>query len=268
MFEQYGEHKLIIGCIHLLPMPGTPFYQTGDFEASIKKAIADAKALYHGGADGCIIQNVDRVFVPTDDTDYAHVACMSVIANEVRHATSKDFKIGVQIMWNCITPSLAACKGAGADYTRCSVLSGQSTSPFGNLEGQPMKVMRYKNSIDLPNLDMLAEIAGYHFVGGSGQNDTLISRAKDMLRVGANAIELSHPDEQINNQMVTDLKRAIPGVKVILGGHTNVENAASRLAVADGAIVGSCFENGNWGGPVCEQTVANYVKAVRLISHQ
>lgn len=270
MFEQYTNgKKCIIGCIHLLPMPNTPFFKAGDYEASVKKAIHDAKALYNGGATGCIIQNVDRVFVPTDDTDYSHVACMAVIGNEVRRATGPDFKVGIQIMWNCISPSLAACKAAGADYTRCSVLSGESDSPYGKLVGVPMKVMNYKKAIDLPNLDILAEVAGYHNLTGDNYNpQVLIDKAKAMLKVGASAIELSHKDEALNNQMVADLKAAIPGVKIILGGHTNVQNVASRLALADGAVVGSCFENGNWGGEVCEETVAKYMQQVRLLEQQ
>lgn len=65
--------------------------------------------------------------------------------------------------------------------------------------------------------------------------------------------------------MVADLKAARPDVKVILGGGTNVENVKRRLALADGAIVGACFENGSWGGPVCEDTVRAYIEQVRQL---
>ena len=75
--------KLIIGCIHLLPMPNTPFYTSGDFERSLEKAVKDAAALKNGGADGCIIQPVDRVYTNTDDTDYIRVACMAVVGQDI-----------------------------------------------------------------------------------------------------------------------------------------------------------------------------------------
>lgn len=54
MFQEAHDynHKLIFGLIHLRPMPGTPFYKDGDYEASIEKAIKDAKALENGGASG------------------------------------------------------------------------------------------------------------------------------------------------------------------------------------------------------------------------
>jgi membrane complex biogenesis BtpA family protein len=270
MFRDLKENqKCIIGCIHLIPLPTTPYYQSGNMEKCVKKAIHDAKALYNGGANGCIIQNIDKVFVNTDDTDYALATCMAVIGNEVRHATGPDFKVGIQIMWNSITPSLAACKAAGADWTRCSVLSGESTSAFGKLEGVPMKVMKYRKLLDMPNFEMLAEAAGYHnLVGDHYDPSGIIAKAKDMLKVGADAVEISHADEEINNRMEQDLKKAIPGIKIILGGHTSVENVHSRLRYADGAVVGSCFENGNWGGEVYEETVAKYMAEVRKLEEE
>ena len=270
MFRDLKENqKMIIGCIHLLPMPTTPFYESGNLEKNVEKAIHDAKALYNGGANGCIIQNVDRVFTNTDDCDYALVACMAVMGNEVRKATGPDFKVGVQIVWNSIGPSLAACKASGADWTRCSVLSGESPSKFGPLVGQPMKIMKYRKLLDMPNFEMLAECAGYHNLMGDKYDPSgIIAKAKDMYTVGADAVEVSHADEEINNRIVTDIKKAIPTAKVILGGHTSVQNVHSRLAVADGAVVGSAFENGNWGGPVIEETVAKYMAEVRKLENR
>ena len=258
--------KLIIGCIHLLPMPNTPFYTSGDFERTLEKAVKDAAALKNGGADGCIIQPVDRVYTNTDDTDYVRVACMAVVGQEVRRVVGPDFKVGVQIMWNCITPSLAAAKACGADYTRCSALVGRSRSPFGDIVGDPYKVMDYRRRIDAESVELIAEVAGYHFLSDGGYDKAkLVAAAADALKVGAHAIEVHHKDEALNNQMVADLKAARPDVKVILGGGTNVENVKRRLALADGAIVGACFENGNWGGPVCEDTVRAYIEQVRQL---
>ena len=267
MFKDLKEgKKCIIGCIHLLPMVTTPYYESGLFEKSVEKAIHDAKALYNGGANGCIIQNIDKVFTNTDDVDYALVACMSVIGNEVRHATGPDFKVGVQIMWNAISPSLAAYKAAGADWTRCSVLAGESYSTFGPLVGQPFKVQKYRKLLDMPEFEMLAEVAGYHNIVDNPYDPAkLITKAQEVLRCGADAVEMSHGDEELNNRMEQDLKKAIPGIKIILGGHTSVENVHSRLVHADGAVVGSACENGNWGGPVCEETVAKYMAEVRKI---
>ena len=97
IFENLGKKKMVIGMVHLLPLPGTPFYQEGNVEQALTKAVADATALYHGGADGCLIQTVDRVYPAADEADYARVAAMAVIAKAVADATNPTFQIGIQV---------------------------------------------------------------------------------------------------------------------------------------------------------------------------
>ena len=65
--------------------------------------------------------------------------------------------------------------------------------------------------------------------------------------------------------MVMDIHKAFPHVPVILGGGTDLTNVSSRLALADGALVGSCFQDGNWGGMINEATVAAYMEQVRKL---
>src|SRR5918992_905890 len=97
-FDMLGKKKVIIGMVHLLPLPGTPFFQEGNFEQALEKAVADATALDQGGADGCLIQTVDRIYPAGDEADYARVAAMAAIVKAVSDATSPTFQIGVQIM--------------------------------------------------------------------------------------------------------------------------------------------------------------------------
>ena len=113
IFDDLNGKKLVIGLVHLLPMPATPLYEEGNIEKMMEKAIKDCKTLQNAGADGGLIQSVDVFYPTTDDTDYARVATISAIAARVRAEVGPDFKIGVQLMMNCITPSLAACKAAG-----------------------------------------------------------------------------------------------------------------------------------------------------------
>ena len=266
MFKNLNGHKLIIGLVHLKPLPGTPLYEEGMLEASIEKALSDTAALIKGGADGCLIQSVDKIYPSGDDTDYARVAGMSVIVREVRKMAGPDFKIGCQLMWNCITPSLAIAKVCGADFTRCTALVGTTSSPFGTIEANPLKVQTYRNSINAKNVAMIAEVSGYHFHAGAYDKSLIQTLAKNaMTSGGADAVEVMHGDEEINNRMVQDIKAFNPSIPVVLGGGTNVENCARRLLYADAALVGSAFENGNWGGPIDAETVKRYVDNVRRI---
>src|SRR5262249_61062000 len=93
--------------------PGTQFYQERNMEQALEKAVADATALYRGGADGCLVQTVDRVYPATDEADYARVAAMAAITQAVANATGPEFQIGVQIMVNALKASLPVAKVCG-----------------------------------------------------------------------------------------------------------------------------------------------------------
>ncbi|QQO11157.1 BtpA/SgcQ family protein [Breznakiella homolactica] len=265
MFTNLQGKKYVVGLVHLKPLPGTPLFNEGDFELSMEKALKDTQALLDGGADGCLLQSVDKIYPSTDDTDYARVSALAVIAHEVRKLVgSRDFKIGVQLMWNCITPSLAIAKVCKADFTRCTALIGTTPSPFGTINADPLKVMSYRRSIGAEQVAMIAEIQGYHFKGDydSGAIRMYANSAKT---VGADAVEVMHKDEELNNRIVHDLKTVSGSLPVVLGGGTDLSNVTSRMKEADMALVGSCFENGKWGGNIDPNTVKEYVGLVRSI---
>jgi membrane complex biogenesis BtpA family protein len=264
IFTNLGKKKLVLGLIHLKPLPGTPLYKEGLFEESLEKAIKDAKALYNGGADGCLVQTVDKIYPSTDDTDYARVAAMSIITHAVKQVTSPEFHVGTQIMWNCITPSLGVAKAAGASFTRATALIGTTTSAYGIINANPLKVQNYRKLIGAQDIGIISEIQGYHFdwVGG----DLPISQRAQMAMIaGADAVEVMDGDEDKNNAMVMEIKKMNPDIPVILGGKTDLENVRSRLSLADGALVGSCFEAGKWGREIDKSIVKEYVGIVRSL---
>ena len=80
MFGDLQGKKHVVGLVHLKPLPGTPLFKEGDFELSMEKAIKDTQALLDGGADGCLLQSVDKIYPSGDDTDYARVSAMAVIS--------------------------------------------------------------------------------------------------------------------------------------------------------------------------------------------
>lgn len=265
-FENLNGRKLVIGLVHLLPMVSTPLYQDGNIDKMTQKAIADCLTLKENGADGGLIQTVDVFYPSTDDTDYARVAGLAAVTARVRDAVGPNFILGAQIMMNCITPSLAVCKTAGADFTRCSALIGKVDTLFGTMEGQPLKVAEYRKKIEAVNIGILSEISGYHHVGEYTSSD-IQNLARTSMRMGANAIEVCDKDFAHNEQLVRDVKAA-GNFPVILGGATTVDNCRDRLRYADGALVGTAFEGGKWGGPVLGDIVAAYVRNVRALERE
>jgi membrane complex biogenesis BtpA family protein len=221
----------------------------GNLEKSLDKAIADATALYEGGADGCLVQTIDRVYPVGDEADYARVTAMATIVKAVSEVTGPEFQVGVQILWNALKASLAVASVCGGSFLRCNAFVGATMTPSGVAEANPVDFQNYRAQIGAQDIKLIAEVNSMHFKWLDGSKST-----GDVARLarsaGAHAVEVAHPDEETNAGLVCEIKQAMPDLPVILGGHTNHENAARRLAEADGAFVGSCFETEGWGGPV------------------
>ena len=259
-FDRLGKKKVVLGMVHLLPLPGTPFYQEGNMEKTLEKALTDATALHQGGADGCLIQTVDRVYPSDDEADYARVAAIAAITKAVSDATGPEFQIGVQIMLNALKASVAVAKVCGGSFLRCMALVGATLTHSGTVEANPLDFLNYRARIGAQQVKLIAEVNSMHFRWTGDKSTTEVARLASYM--GADAVEVAHPDENTNAGLVREIKQALPHLPVILGGHTNHENVARRLAEADGVFVGSCLKTDAWSSRVDVERVREYVKIV------
>ncbi|GAA3368415.1 BtpA/SgcQ family protein [Streptomyces antimycoticus] len=259
-----GGRKLVLGMVHLSPLPGTPFHEDGSFGRTLDTAVRSARALYEGGADGCLIQTVDRVYTVDEESDPARTVAMGLITRAVAEATDERFHIGVQLMRNALTASLAVAKVAGGGYIRAGALVGQTLTAHGMVRADPLRVMEYRRRIGAEHIRIIAEIDSMHFRWFDGQKTTA-EVARAARAVGADAVSLCHPDEDTALDMIASVREAAPDLPVILAGHTRHENAARLMSAADGAFVGTCLERDGWGGEIDRDRVAEYVDIVRRL---
>jgi membrane complex biogenesis BtpA family protein len=261
-FDVLGKRKCVLGMVHLQPLPGTPFHVPGSLPAILAQAVESARSLEQGGADGCLVQTVDRVYPRGEERDPARIAALALIVNAVAAATGEDFQVGVQMMSNALTASLAIAKVAGGSFIRATALVGATLGPSGVIQADPLEVMAYRREIDATSLRVIAEVDTMHFswLGGAKPTADVAAAAA---RAGADAVAVSHPDETTARAMVAAIKQTLPGMAVILAGGTTHANAARMLSEADGAFVGSCLEREGWGGQIDVDLVAAYVERVR-----
>lgn len=256
--------RVVIGMIHLRPLPGTPYYEDGSFTRTLDIAVASARALADGGASGCLVQTVDRVYSVADESDPARTTAVGLIVRAITEEVGKDFHVGVHMMRNAVKASLAVAKVAGGDFVRAGALVGSTLTSHGMVEANPLDVMTYRRLIGAQNTGIIAEVGSSHFrmFGDALPVEEVARAAKQM---GADAVSLGHPDESRTLAMIEAVRRRVPDLPVFLTGHTTHENAARLLAAADGAFVGSCLERGGWGGQVDTDLVKAYVDVVRGI---
>jgi membrane complex biogenesis BtpA family protein len=248
--------------IHLQPLPGTLFYKDESFHQTLDTAVQSARALFEGGADGCLVQTVDRIYSVKDESDPARTTAMGLIVQAIAQATGEEFQIGVQLMRNALKASLAVAKVAGGTYIRAGAIVGMTLTTHGMVEANPLEVMEYRNKINAWDIKVIAEIDSMHFKW-FGENKPTADIARAAKHVGADAVSLGDPSEQKTLEAIASVRKAVPGLPIILAGYTNHENAPRLLADADGAFVGTCLERGGWGGQIDVERVKTYVDIVR-----
>jgi predicted TIM-barrel enzyme len=140
-FATLGKRKAVLGRIHLHPLPGTLFYKEGSFPQTLDLAVQAARALYEGGADGCLVQTVDGIYSVKDDSDPARTTARGLIVHAIAQVTGAEFQIGVQLMRNALKASLAVAKVAGGTFIRAGAVVGMTLTPHGMVEATPLEVM-------------------------------------------------------------------------------------------------------------------------------
>lgn len=260
---QLGQSKQIFGLIHLLPSPGTPHYQPGNEERSLEKALQDAWALHHGGADGGLIQTIDGVYPIGESVDPARLASIAAITRKVGEELPASFQIGVQILWNALQASLAVAFACGGSFTRNTAFVGSTASAYGIAQADPSGFLQYVRLLGAQRIRLIAEIHSMHYRSREGYD--LAQLAEHAWRCGAHAVEIAEPDPRRCREMIHEIKTAVPSLPVLLGGHTNHANVTEMLADADGAFVGTCFQPGGWGTNIDKARVSAYVDQVRAM---
>jgi len=258
-----GKRKAVYGMIHLRPLPGTPFYEQGSFQQTLDIAVRGAVGLRNGGADGCLVQTVDRVASVRDESDPARIAAATLVVQAIVQATGGgEFHIGVQLMRNSIKASLAIAQVAGADFVRVGAIVGMTLTPHGLIEANPLEVMEYRSKINAWKIAIIADIHSMHFQW-MGPARSVADVARAALHVGADAVALADTDEDKTLQMIAEVRAAVPQARIFLAGYTNQNNVRKMMAAAGGAFVGTCLERDGWGGEIDPEKVRSYMEAAR-----
>ena len=115
-FLTLGKRKAVLGMIHLQPLPGTLFYRDGSFDQTLETAVESARALYRGGADGCLVQTVDRIYSAKDESDPARTTAMGLIVHAIVRATGHGVPGRGAIDAECAQSLVGCDKSSGGEF--------------------------------------------------------------------------------------------------------------------------------------------------------
>src|SRR5438093_940468 len=152
--------KLLIGVVHLRPLPGAPRWR-GRLDEVIKLAVADAHAYERGGAHAVFIENFGDVPFTKTNVGPETVAAMTAAGCAVHDAVK--LPLGFNVLRNDARAALALCAASGGSFIRVNVHTGAMLTDQGLIEGDAFNTVRYRDRI-CPGAEIFADVHVKHAV--------------------------------------------------------------------------------------------------------
>jgi hypothetical protein len=261
--ETFNVAKPIIGMVHLPPLPGTPLAPaTVSVTSLVDRVLADVQALQQGGVDGLLFCNEnDRPYTLTAGPEV--VATMAGVITSV--APSVRMPFGVDVLWDPIA-AIAVAKATGATFVR-GVFTGAYAGDFGVWNTEAGRVWRYRRAIGADDVRLFYNINAEFASSLAPRPIEDVARSVVMSSLAeVLCVSGSMTGEEVSDEDVMKIRRA--GLPVALLANTGVSarNVERKLAVVDGAIIGTSFKtDGITWNPVDPRRVVELMKIVRAV---
>ncbi len=262
----FGKPRVLLGVVHLLPLPGSPGYR-GSMDEILERAMSDAHALETYGMDGAVIENFgDAPFFP-GRVPAETVAAMARVVTEL--ARARKFPLGVNVLRNDAEAALGVAAACDARFVRINVHVGASLTDQGIVQGEAHLTLRRRKALwpDGQRWPLLFCDVDVKHAAPLAPRD-IGDWAEDTYRRGDADVLLVTGRGTGKEPTWADVKRvreAVPEAVVLVASGVTEATVGRALSEAHGAIVGSALErDGRAGGPVDPNRVRSLVEAAKL----
>lgn len=262
--ELFGQDKPIIGLLHLNPFPGDPRFDSGhdNMERCVEDARRDLRALQEGGVDGVLISN-EFSFPYPEKAEHVIPACMARVIGELKSEIRLPFGIDLEA-----DPIAAIDLAAAVD---ANFIRGTFTGTYVGVGGitKPdiAAILRRKHSLGLKKLRML------YFLNNEsdaylGEVDYADLASAIIFNCEPDALCLTgaHAGVEAKSLLISQVRERVKdsGVPVFAATGCNMGNIADKLAISDGAIVGTTLKyDGKFKNHIDPQRVKDFMRIVK-----
>lgn len=259
----FGRRGVLVGMVHLLPLPGAPRFRSEDGMArALDQALAEARLLEDAGFDGLMIENGwDTPFLPPDRVGPETAAAMATVLATLRHEVR--LPIGVNVLANAADVSIAVAVAAGGAFVRANQWVNAYVANEGIIPGRAGEILRYRRAIGAEHVTVWTDVLvklGSHSITA---DRPLAEQVRDLEFFESDAIIVT--GRRLADPPVLDHVREVrelTDLAVVVGSGVTPDNVASLLGVADAAIVGSSLKDGGaWYGPMSRRAADALVGA-------
>lgn len=262
----FEKRKPIIGVIHSKPLPGAPKYKGEPMDSVYEFAINEAKRFEEGGVDGIIVENGwDIPFAKPEDIGFETVTSMSVMSELVARETS--LPIGVNCLANAAFASLTIGKASRSDFIRVNQWCNAYVANEGIIEGRAAQVLRDRARLHADDIAVFADVHVKHGSHSICADRSIGEMTRDAEWFDADVLIATgnRTGDPTQVSEVQNIKESA-NLPVIIGSGLNIDNCASLMEVADGAIVATSLKkDGVWWNEVDVERVKKLMDIVNSL---
>ena len=262
--DVFGHGKILIGVVHLLPLPGSPGF-SGDLGAVLARAVGEAELLEKAGFGAVIVENFgDLPFLKTDVGPEV-VASMAIIAREIKRSVA--IPVGINVLRNDYEAALAVAATSDCQFVRINILVGAFATTEGLIEGAPGRVLRSRQRI-APHAMIMADVLVKHAypLAATTIGDDALDVAE---RGGADCLIVTGsrtgkpPSGGDLRAVRSRLEEAGLDVPVLVGSGVTPAIAGNFLKLSRGLIVGSYIRKQGKAGQEIETRRARRIGQIK-----
>jgi membrane complex biogenesis BtpA family protein len=248
----FGRGKgVLIGMIHLLPIPGSPNYRGGGMRAILDRALADADAYAAAGFDGLVVENHgDIPFLKPDRIGPETAAYMAIVADGLRERF--ELPIGINVLANGAIHALAIAAAAEAAFVRVNQWANAYVANEGIIEGAAAEALRYRSALRAEPVRVFADAHVKHGAHAIVADRPVPELIKDVDFFSADAVIAT--GQRTGHAADLDylrLFRQATDLPLLVGSGVTPDNVEAILSIVDGCIIGSAVKTrGVWWDPV------------------
>ncbi len=256
----YGTEKPIVAMCHLDALPGDPRYDASKgMSFVIDRARKNLHALQTGGVDAVMFSNEFSLPYQTK-VDAITSMAMARIIGELQEEITIPF--GVNVLWDA-TASVELAVATGARFVR-EIFTGVYASDFGLWNTDCGATSRRQMAVHGENVRLMFNIY---------PEASVYLAPRTLVDIAKTTVFNCHPDilcvsgrtagAETDQTLLEQVAQAVPDTPVFANTGCTVENIAKKLAVCDGAVVGSTFKkNGDFFEMVDENKVKRFMEQV------
>ena len=230
----HGIKKPVIGCLHLRPLPGTPFWDPSySFKQHTDDLKEEAAILTELGYDAVTFANEGDIPYMTKAGPEI-IASYTAIVSEVARFLTVPYGVGLQLDSYA---TFAVAAAVNAVFVR-GIFCYTAVSDHGLINADPGAIWRYAKSIgavDMPAYTVIEPHAGF-ILDQRDVTEKYLSAATNMPVTGYAMASSGKPGK---DSVIARCKALNPHIPVIINSGANPDNIKAQLEYADGVIVGT-----------------------------